>query len=119
MNNKKSLHTVYAVSITDFTMKKHDKGEFKLLDRAVVLHKSIKLEMEKSITYDYHLYAFVHPGAVEYVPIMTSLGYCIQVRDTPFNISDIKIHIFYPIILSLFILILIQSYYSQWMIFLI
>jgi alpha-N-acetylglucosamine transferase len=104
MNKKKSSHTVYAVSITDFTMKKHDKGEFKLLDRAVVLHKSIKLEMEKSITYDYHLYASVHPDAVECVPIMTSLGYCIQVRDTPFNISDIKNSYFlsdYPVVVHL------------------
>ena len=90
MRKKKEIIVAYAVSITHFTMAKEDEGEFKMLDRAAVLHKSIKLAMEKSITYDYHLYAFVHPDAIECIPIMTSFGYRVQVRDTPFNISDIK-----------------------------
>ena len=90
MRKKKEIIVAYAVSITHFTMAKEDEGEFKMLDRAAVLHKSIQLAMEKSITYDYHLYAFVHPDAIECIPIMTSFGYRVQVRDTPFNISDIK-----------------------------
>jgi len=80
----------YAVSVTHFTMEDHEKSKVKLLDRAAVLHQSIKLAMEKSPTYDYHIYAFVHPNAVECIPIMTLLGYRVQVRDTPFNITDIS-----------------------------
>ena len=46
--------------------------------------------MKKSLRYDYHMYAFVHPDAIEVKPLIEQLGYRVQIRDTPFNITDIQ-----------------------------
>ena len=79
----------YAVTITKYSVKTAIiKGT--LMDRAAVLHQSIKLAMEKSLRYDYHVYAFVHPDAIEAKPLLERLGYRVQIRDTPFNITDIQ-----------------------------
>lgn len=76
----------YAVSITGLP-----NGECTLVDRAAVLHQSIKRATKKSTKFQhYHIYAFVHPDAVECIPMLTQLGYRIQVRETPFNVSDIQ-----------------------------
>lgn len=39
--------------------------------------------------YDYHLYAFVHPDAIDAKPILERLGYLVQVREAPINITEI------------------------------
>jgi len=57
----------YAVSITQFKLS--DKGGQKLIDQAAVLHQSIKLAMQKSRQYDCHIYAFVHPEAIDAKPL--------------------------------------------------
>jgi hypothetical protein len=76
----------YAVSITGFNV----NDQTTLMDRAAVLHQSIKLATQKSIKFpEYHIYAFVHPDAVECVPLLTRLGYRVQIHDTPFNVTDI------------------------------
>ena len=83
------MTVAYAVTISNFSVKTAiQKGT--ILDRAAVLHQSIKLAMEKSLRYDYHLYAFVHPDAIEAKPMLERLGYRVQIRDTPFNITDIS-----------------------------
>ena len=88
--NKEAVVIGYAVSITQFTTLAQNKGREKLLDRAAVLAKSIQLAMDQSMRYDYHLFAFVHPNATECIPRIKSLGYRVQVRDTPFRLADIK-----------------------------
>lgn len=76
----------YAVSVTSF----NPGGQSTLMDRAAVLHQSIKLATQKSTKFpEYHIYAFVHPDAVGCIPSLTRLGYRVQVRETPFNVSDI------------------------------
>jgi hypothetical protein len=76
----------YAVSITSY---KKTSTHFELIDRAAVLHQSIKHAMQKSKRYDYHIYAFVHPEATDAKPLLERLGYKVQIRDTPFNISKV------------------------------
>eukprot|EP00536_Pseudo-nitzschia_multiseries_P010922 jgi/Psemu1/289374/fgenesh1_pg.351_\ len=87
-NTRPKTTVAYAVSVTYY---KH--GETKeyshLLDRAAVLHQSIKLAMKKSLRYDYHIYAFVHPDAEDAVHLLQELGYRVQVRETPFELSEI------------------------------
>ena len=79
----------YAVTVTKFSSGKNmDKNT--LLDRAAVLHQSIKSAMKQSSRYDYHIYAFVHPDAIEVKPLLEPLGYKVQIRDTPFNITHIQ-----------------------------
>jgi hypothetical protein len=74
----------YATSITayDPTVSHH-----KLIDRAAVLHQSIRLASQNSPRYDYHMYAFVHPDAAGCVSMLQKLGYRVQIRETPFNES--------------------------------
>ncbi len=79
----------YAVTITKFRSGKYLPSTT-LYDRAAVLHQSLKSAMKQSDRYDYHLYAFVHPDAIEVKPMMEKLGYKVQVRNTPFNISAIE-----------------------------
>jgi hypothetical protein len=81
-NNNKTI-IAYAISITQYSPSE------RLLDRAAVLHQSIKLAAQKSPSYGYHMYAFVHPEAKDYVPMLTNLGYRVQIRETPFNKSEI------------------------------
>ena len=79
----------YAVTVTKFSTGKFtDKNT--MLDRAAVLHQSIKSAMKQSNRYDYHIYAFVHPDAIEIKPLLEPLGYKVQIRDTPFNITHIQ-----------------------------
>lgn len=80
----KKRTVAYAASVTGFK-----KGDTGLLESAAVLHQSIKLAMQKSARYDYHIYAFAHPDAESIAPKMKQLGYRIQIRDTPFDVSDI------------------------------
>ena len=74
----------YAVTLTHF-----GEAAGKYIDRAAVLHQSIKLAMQKSPRYDYHIYAFVHKEAIEAKPFLEKLGYRVQIKDTPFNITEI------------------------------
>lgn len=88
-NTKPKTTVAFAVSVTHYN--KHNKNEngYYHMDRAAVLHQSIKVAMQKSLRYDYHIYAFVHPDAVDAKPWLERLGYRVQIRDTPFNISEI------------------------------
>jgi hypothetical protein len=88
LTKKKKTTIAYAVTVTDFRSGKHtDKTT--LFDRAAVLHQSIKQSMSQSERYDYHIYAFVHPDAVEVQPTFEKLGYRVLVRDTPFNLTQV------------------------------
>ncbi len=75
----------YAVSVTNCP----DDNRVNIMDGAAVLHQSIRLA-SRSSKYDYHMLAFIHPGAQSCIPFMKRLGYEIQIRDTPFNDTDIK-----------------------------
>lgn len=77
----------YAVSVTHFEEKENKDSN--LIDRAAVLHQSIKLAMQLSLRYDYHIYAFVHPEAIDAKDSLERLGYRVLVRDTPFNITAV------------------------------
>jgi hypothetical protein len=88
---KTKTTVAYAITVTNFqglTNPEPRKGI--ILDRAAVLHQSIKLAMNKSIRYDYDMHAFVHPEAVEVVPWLKRLGYRVHIKDTPFNITEIQ-----------------------------
>ncbi|KAG7355499.1 hypothetical protein IV203_000185 [Nitzschia inconspicua] len=85
-STKKKTIIAYATSITAYDPKDSDK---KLIDRAAVLHQSIRLAAQRSVKYDYHMYAFVHPDAVQCSPMLQNLGYRVQIRETPFNASAI------------------------------
>lgn len=80
--DKKKTTIAYAVSITNFNSKL-------MYDGAAVVHQSIRLASKKS-RYDYHMIAFVHPDAKECAPFMKKLGYEVQIRETPFNETEIK-----------------------------
>jgi hypothetical protein len=56
----KKITIAYATSITAYDPK---QTSTQLIDRAAVLHQSIRLAAQKSPKYDYHMYAFVHPDA--------------------------------------------------------
>jgi alpha-N-acetylglucosamine transferase len=86
--NNTRVKIAYAVTVTSYNPAS-TKGQF-LFDRAAVLHQSIKLAMNQSHRYDYDMYAFVHPDARWCGPSLTRLGYNVQIRDTPFNISEIQ-----------------------------
>ncbi len=79
----------FAVTITKFRSGKSLPATT-LYDRAAVLHQSLKAAMQQSDRYDYHLYAFVHPDAIEVKPRMEQLGFRVQIRETPFNVTDIQ-----------------------------
>jgi hypothetical protein len=81
---KRKTTVAYAVSVTGYK-----EGSTNLLDRAAVLHQSIKLAMQQSARYDFHIYAFVHPDAEPAADKFKQLGYRVQIRDTPFNLSDV------------------------------
>ena len=76
----------YAVTITEFRSGINTPNTT-LFDRAAVLHRSIKHAMDQSSRYNYDLFAFVHPDAIEVQPRMEQLGYKVLVRETPVNIS--------------------------------
>lgn len=77
----------YAVTVTGFDDWKMSQV---MLDRAAVLHHSIKLAMRKSHRYGYDMYAFVHPDAIGCAANLTRLGYTVQIRETPFNLSQVQ-----------------------------
>jgi hypothetical protein len=85
--NEKTI-IAYAVTVTSYDP---DDKPTRLLDRAAVLHQSIKLAMKQSARYDYHLYAFVHPDAQDFAPYLEQLGYRVQMHDTPFNITEVNV----------------------------
>ena len=85
-HSSKKGTVAYAVTMTHFQDVKD--SYYKHLDRAAVLHQSIKLAMQKS-KYNYHLYAFVHPEASEAQPFLERLGYRVQIRETPFDIKAV------------------------------
>lgn len=66
----------------------------KLLQGAAVLGHSVHMSSIRNPTsgsrYDYHLVAFVHPQAKACSDAFEKLGYEVQMRDTPINVSDIR-----------------------------
>ena len=62
---------------------------------AAVLAHSIHLSSIQNYhisqsVFDYHLVAFVHPEAESCCHIFRELGYEVMIRETPFNVTDIK-----------------------------
>ena len=96
VNNNTTTKTkttvAYAITVTNFAGLTNNPEPRKgmILDRAAVLHQSIKLAMNTSSRYDYDIHAFVHPEAVEVVPWLKRLGYHVHIKETPFNITDIQ-----------------------------
>ncbi len=83
-NANKTL-VAYAVSVTSCD---HSKSQI-LLDGAAVLHQSIRLTASQS-KYAYRMVAFIHSDARECAPHFTKLGFDVQLRDTPFNETEIR-----------------------------
>ncbi|KAL7456205.1 hypothetical protein ACHAWC_007732 [Mediolabrus comicus] len=66
-----------------------------LREGAAVLAHSIHLSSIRNFAqsgsyYDYKLIVFVHPNAQGCTDVFKEFGYEIQIRDTPFNVADIK-----------------------------
>jgi len=86
----------YAITVTNFqqpnrtTNETTTKLKSNLLDRAAVLHQSIKLAMSQTSKYDYHIHAFVHPEAIGVKPYLERLGYIVHIKDTPFDVNKIE-----------------------------
>lgn len=78
----------YAISITSC---QDGKG---LLDGAAVLKHSIYLNSIRANNsksqYDFAMFAFVHPNAVNCTLPLEALGYQVQLRDTPIHIQDVR-----------------------------
>mmetsp|Transcript_20190 Transcript_20190/g.43876 ORF Transcript_20190/g.43876 Transcript_20190/m.43876 type:complete len:476 (-) Transcript_20190:37-1464(-) len=94
----------YAVSLTScgVTTNRHDNiqngghsSDPSFHEGAAVLKHSIHLSsirnyhQSKSL-FDYEMIAFVHPNAESCSNVFKDLGYTIQIRETPFNVTDIK-----------------------------
>jgi hypothetical protein len=79
------LHTK-AISLTSCSADSIDDG-------AAVLKHSIALAsfpLNKSSKYQYKIYAFVHPDAMECSKSFELLGYEVQVKNTPIDVTQIK-----------------------------
>ena len=85
---KKETTIAYAISITKFTGGGALNGNT-MYEYAAILHRSIQMATSRSAKYDYHMIAFVHPTAIGCKLDMEKLGYEVQIRDTPLNISQI------------------------------
>jgi hypothetical protein len=85
--DKKGVATIgYAVSVTGC-------GSDPLTEGAAVLKHSIhqaSVRANADAKYDYHMYAIVHPDALECGNQLLDLGYTILKRDTPVAVKDIK-----------------------------
>jgi hypothetical protein len=82
----------FVVTITSCDGLKKDNA-FQIIDGGAVLQYSIhnnSLHGANGGTYDYKLYAFYHPDAIECATQLTELGYIVQPRPTPVNVSDIQ-----------------------------
>jgi hypothetical protein len=76
----------YAVSVTGC-------GSDPISEGAAVLRHSIHQSSKQgnpNYTYDYHMYAIVHPNAVSCGMVLEELGYTVLVRDTPVAVKDIQ-----------------------------
>lgn len=80
-----STTIAYATTITAYD----ENSNSVLLDRAAVLHQSIRQAHSHS-KYGYHMYAFVHVDAALAKPFLERLGYRVQLQETPFNVSSIE-----------------------------
>lgn len=82
----------YAISITDCSVQQ-DESKF-ILQGAAVLKHSIHLSSWENPTsdsrYGYKMFAFVHPDGAPCADDLTKLGYEVQIRQTPINVSDIR-----------------------------
>jgi hypothetical protein len=78
------IRIAYATTVTGYTQGSVDSEV--LMDRAAVLHQSIRQAMARSTRYDYDMVALVHPDAMACVPLLTLLGFTVQVRETPFDL---------------------------------
>mmetsp|Transcript_30167 Transcript_30167/g.73330 ORF Transcript_30167/g.73330 Transcript_30167/m.73330 type:complete len:535 (+) Transcript_30167:200-1804(+) len=98
----KKPRVAYAVSVTKCVLNEYGRST---LDRAAVLHQSIKVAHGHPITtpsrtsrtwspkaeeikYEFHMHAFIHLNASDCVPFLEQLGYITHVRDTPIHTSE-------------------------------
>jgi hypothetical protein len=93
MHNIDTNNTVaYAISITGCG--NTDRAAEQLLQGAAVLGHSIKLNSastpESGSRYEHKLIAFVHPDALACSERFAALGYEIQIRPVPVNVSEIR-----------------------------
>ena len=82
-NSNKPIVIGYAVSITGC-------GSDPLSEGAAVLKHSIHLAHQKQPTYDYRMYAIVHPTALSCATPLKALGYTLLVRDVLVAVEDIQ-----------------------------
>jgi len=94
----------YAVSLTScgVVADRHDNikngghsSDPSFHEGAAVLKHSVHLSSirnyhESKSLFDYEMIAFVHPNAASCSNVFRDLGYIVQIRETPFNVTDIK-----------------------------
>ena len=80
----KKTTIAYAVTLTEC------HGTKPFLDVAAVLQHSIRRFDAVSSKYDSKLYAFVHPDASNCTENLRRIGYEVQIRPTPINVTDIR-----------------------------
>lgn len=82
---KKKITIAYAISLTSCNAQTAN------LDGAAILRHSIqRFDSLSTSKYDSKFYAFVHPNATSCADEIRNLGYDVQVRPTPINVSDIS-----------------------------
>ena len=93
MSDDATISIAYAISITHCNLDNVQK-QYKVRDGPAVLAHSIHMNsIQHSASkskYDYTLYAFVHPQAVNCSVDLEGLNYTVQIVDTPVKIEEIK-----------------------------
>jgi hypothetical protein len=82
----------YVVTITSCNGHEKDRT-FQIIEGASVLRYSIHMNSMHGTnggTYDYQMYAFYHPDAVDCASALTELGYIIHPRPTPVAVNEIQ-----------------------------
>ena len=82
-NQQEKATIAYAITVTDCQV------GTTLFDGAAVLMHSIQL-VSQSSKYGYQFYAFLHPDGQACAPLLSHLGYEVQIRPSPVNLTDIR-----------------------------
>lgn len=81
----KKSQIAFVVTITSCSG--HKGIPFEIVEGAAVLRYSIAQNL---LRYDFEMYAFYHPDAVDCASTLQELGYTVQARDTPVAVEDIQ-----------------------------